>query len=29
MKELLVKLTEGRDLTEQEMFDAILAIMKY
>ena len=28
MKELLVKLTEGKDLTEQEMFDAILAIMK-
>ena len=28
MKELLVKLTEGKDLTEQEMFDAILSIMK-
>ena len=28
MKELLVKLTEGKDLTEQEMFDAILKIMK-
>lgn len=28
MKELLLKLTEGKDLTEQEMFDAILAIMK-
>ncbi len=28
MKELLVKLTEGKDLTEEEMFEAILAIMK-
>ena len=28
MKELLLKLTEGKDLTEQEMFDAILKIMK-
>ncbi len=28
MKELLVKLTEGKDLTEQEMFSAILMIMK-
>jgi len=28
MKELLVKLTEGKDLTEKEMFDAILSIMK-
>jgi len=28
MKELLLKLTEGKDLTEQEMFNAILAIMK-
>ncbi len=28
MKELLVKLTEGKDLTEQEMFNAILMIMK-
>ncbi len=28
MKELLLKLTEGKDLTEEEMFNAILAIMK-
>ncbi len=28
MKDLLVKLTEGKDLTEEEMFNAILAIMK-
>ena len=28
MKELLLKLTEGKDLTEEEMFEAILAIMK-
>ena len=28
MQELLVKLTEGKDLSEQEMFDAILKIMK-
>ncbi len=28
MKELLVKLTEGKDLTEEEMFEAILKIMK-
>ena len=28
MKDLLLKLTEGKDLTEGEMFDAILSIMK-
>lgn len=28
MKELLLKLTEGKDLTEQEAFDTILQIMK-
>ena len=28
MKELLLKLTESKDLTEEEMFNAILAIMK-
>ena len=28
MKDLLVKLTEGKDLTEEEMFGAILRIMK-
>ena len=28
MKDLLLKLTEGKDLTEEEMFEAILSIMK-
>ena len=28
MKDLLLKLTEGKDLTEEEMFGAILSIMK-